>query len=161
MGAILFGPVVSTIFVWLAEMGNAFALFYLSRNLGREFVEQKFKLKSQQLDRVKEDSTYFGIFTLRINPLIPFRFMDLGAGLTSITFRKYFNGILLASLLRIFWLQSILAGIGTSIFQDIETARKFLMDNPIIVIYSALYFLVVIVFTIIALVAKFVRRKKI
>ena len=161
LGALLFGPYISTLFVWIAELGNAFVLFHFSRKLGREFIEKKFNLKPSRLDHVKENSSYFGVLTLRINPLVPFRFMDLGAGLTSITFKKYFNGILIASLVRIFWLQSILAGVGIAMFKDLNALQEFLLNNPTVIIYSALYFLVVIICTIIALVMKFLKRKKV
>jgi len=40
--AFLFGPAVSTVFVCAAEMFNLTLLFFLSRKLGRDYVEEKF-----------------------------------------------------------------------------------------------------------------------
>ncbi len=113
--AILFGAYWSTLFVWIAEMINLVILFHISRNLGREFVEQKFKLKPVV---TADDGHYFWrVFALRIVPIIAFKFLDLGFGLTKISFRKYFIS-LIASPLRIFWVQFILAGVGDALFKD-------------------------------------------
>ena len=157
--ALLFGALVSTVFVWIGEMVNAAAMFHLSRVLGREYVQQRLRVKSKELDQVKEDSSYLGLVALRLNPLIPFRLMDLGAGLTKVPFRKYFFAIVAVSFLRIFWLQYILEGIGTNLFKDMSAMVDYLTDNPIVVQCSAAYFLAVIVVTIAAVAARFLRKK--
>ena len=161
LGAILFGPLVSTIFVFIAEMFNAFILFSLSRRLGRKFIEQKFKLKSKQLDNTSQASGFLGILALRINPIIPFRIQDLGAGLSSASFNKYLIAIAIASPIRIFWLQYILAGVGQNIFKDLSSVVNFLMDNPVIIVYSQIYFLIIIILSVIALVVRKSGAKKV
>lgn len=158
--AILFGPLVSTVFVWIGEMVNALVMFTLSRMLGREYVQQKFRVKSQELDRMKDDSSFLGVFAWRINPLIPFRLMDLGYGLTKISFRKYFFAIFAISFFRILWLQFILAGIGVNLLKDIGAMQEYFYSNPKIIYYSALYFLAVIVVTIAAIVARSLKKRK-
>jgi len=158
--AILFGALVSTIFVWIGEMINAMVMFQLSRILGREYVQQKFRVKSQELDRMKDDSSFLGVFAWRINPLIPFRLMDLGFGVTKISFRKYFIAIFGVSFFRILWLQFILAGIGVNLLSDITAMREYFLGNPQVIQYSALYFLAVIVTTIAAIVMRSLRKRK-
>jgi uncharacterized membrane protein YdjX (TVP38/TMEM64 family) len=160
VGAILFGPVMSTVCIWISEMANAAILFYLSRFFGRGFVQQKFRLKSKQLDNVKNESGISGIVALRINPLVPFRLMDLGYGLTQVGFAKYFFVILLASLPRIFWLQYILTHVGESLFKDVPAVITYLMENTFILKYSALYFLSVLVLTIMAVIVKYFKRRR-
>jgi uncharacterized membrane protein YdjX (TVP38/TMEM64 family) len=157
--AVFFGSYVSTILVWLAESVNAVVLFTLSRRLGRAFVEERFKLQPQQIDQVKKDTGFLGVFALRINPLIPFRFMDLGFGLSSINFRKYLMVVLTASLPRVLWLQYILAGVGTSIFKDLPAVMEYLTANSFIVLYSMLYFLAVIILTVSAIAVRFLKKK--
>ena len=76
--AILFGAYVSTVFVWIGEMINAAIMFYLSRTLGREYVQQRLGVKSEELDKMKDDSSFLGGSAWRINPLVPFRLMDVG-----------------------------------------------------------------------------------
>lgn len=157
--AILFGGVVSAVFVWIGEMINAMIMFHLSRILGREYVQKKFRVKSRELDQMKDNSSFLGLIALRINPLIPFRLMDLGYGLTPISFRKYFIAIIAISFFRILWLQLILAGIGTDLLSDFSVLWNYFLDHPHVVQYSAVYFLAVIVVTIAAFVARILRKK--
>jgi len=158
--AILFGTVVSTVFVWIGEMINAVIMFHLSRILGREYVQQRFRVKSQKLDQMKDDSSLLGLIAWRINPLVPFRLMDLGFGLTQVSFRKYFIAIIAISFFRILWLQFILAGIGTNFFDDFSVMLNYFLDNQHVVQYSALYFLAVIVVTIAAVAMRYFKKRK-
>jgi len=158
--AVLYGPLVSTILVFLGEMGNACVLFYLSRVLGQEYVAEKFKIKKEDLDKARQEGGFLGSFTLRINPFIPFRLQDLGAGLSQITFKKYLTAIILASPGRIYWLQYILAGVGASVFKDPEFMMQYLFDNPHILTYSSLYFLFIIFMTVVYMVTKISKKKR-
>jgi len=159
--AVLYGPYVSTVLVFLSEMGNAFLLFMLSRALGQDYVATKFKIKTQDLERQKKDKGFFGAFTLRINPFIPFRLQDLGAGLSQISFRKYLAAIVIASPLRILWLQYILAGVGMSLFKDPDFLLKYLLGHHYILICSSAYFLFIIIVTITYMVTKSIQNRKI
>jgi len=158
--AILFGPYVSTAFVWVGEMANAFIMFHLSRVLGRAYVQQKTHVKSEDLDKMKNDASFLGVIAWRTNPLIPFRLMDLGYGLTPVSFRRYLAAISVVSLFRIFWLQFILAGIGASLFKDISAMMDYFLAHPRVIQYSVLYFLAVIVITVIAVAARFIKKKQ-
>ena len=157
--AVLFGGAVSAVFVWAGEMFNAGIMFHLSRFLGREYVQQKFRVKPQDLDRMKDDATLLSVAAWRINPLVPFRFIDLGYGLTQISFRKYLIGIAAVSFVRILWLQLILAGIGTSLFQDPSSMIAYFAGHPHVLRYSGLYFLFVLILTVIAFAARFFRKR--
>lgn len=159
--AVIFGPVVSTLLVFVAESLNALVLFFLSRKLGQEYVEQKFKLKSDDIAKVKKDSSPIGLFALRINPLIPFRLMDLSVGLTRVSLKKYLGVVIVASLPRIFWLQYILAGVGDAIFKDVGIIYSYLIENPFIVLYSGIYFLMVVILTIVAVALRMKRQKNV
>ncbi|MCA9400321.1 MAG: TVP38/TMEM64 family protein [Candidatus Omnitrophica bacterium] len=149
-GAIIFGPWVSTLLVWLGEMGNCFTLFHISRFLGRGFVQERFYLNSDKLDAVKHKTGFWWILALRINPLVPFRLMDLSFGLTAVKFQKYFWINVFASIPRLFWLQYIIAGIGENIFKDMSSMLTYLLENPFLIIYSSIYFLVVFLLTVFA-----------
>jgi len=141
-------------------MINAAVMFHLSRILGREYVQQKFRVRSQELDRMKDNSSFLGVFAWRINPLVPFRLMDLGFGLTKISFRKYFIVIFGISFFRILWLQFIIAGIGVNLLKDIGAMQEYFYSNPKIIYYSVVYFLAVIVVTIAAIVARSLKKRK-
>ena len=163
-GAAIFGPYISTVFIYVAEMIQAIIFFHLSRKLGRGFVEEKFRKKEKDLEMVKSHSGYLGIFALRINPFIPYRFLDLAYGLTKVPFRKYFTVALLASAPRILWLQFILAGIGLSIIKDpkalLQTMLDYLLTNYNALLFSELYLLFVAVVSLLAVVAKVLGKRK-
>lgn len=153
--AVIFGPYISTLLVWAAETVNAAILFTISRKLGRGFVEQRFKVKREDIDKMKKDSGFWGILAIRINPLVPFRFMDIGFGLSQVSFRKYMGIVFFASVPRIFWLQYILADVGANVFKDPQAVTDYLMAHQFVVVYSMLYFLAVCIFTAIAVAVKF------
>ncbi|VAX35294.1 hypothetical protein MNBD_UNCLBAC01-1755 [hydrothermal vent metagenome] len=160
LGAILFGSVGSTILVWIAEGCNAIVMFQLSRRLGREFVEKKIGLKSKAVDGVKKDISILSLVALRINPLISFRLMDLGYGLSSITLSKYWLTIFPASLPRIFLFQIILASVGENIFKDPAQVIAYFLSNPSILQWSGLYFLCVLGVTSMIFIRKFIKGKR-
>ena len=145
-GAIIFGPYVSSAFVWVGEMCNLLILFGVSRKLGREYVQKKFKLNDGIIGKSKKRGmTVCGIFTLRINPLIPFRLMDLSFGLTSVDLKRYFLVCLFASVPRIFLVQYIIHGVGHNIFGDLSSVIVYLQRAPDVIMYAGFYMLVVIV----------------
>ncbi len=157
-GAVLFGPYISTVFVWIGEILNAAILFFLSRNLGQEFVQEKFKIKTGNIDKVKKESSALSVLALRLNPLVPFRFLDLGYGLSRVSFRKYFIVIVIASLPRIFWLQYILSGVGMNVFKDIPAVMDYFGKNFFLIKYSGLYFLGVAILSLAAVIVKKVKK---
>jgi len=160
--AIFFGAYVSTVLVWIAEMVNAFVLFKFARKFGREFVEQHFPVKRKDFENAQKDSTAFGVLALRINPMISFRAIDLGFGLSNISFKKYFFSIVGVTFLRIFWLQYILAGLGDAFFNHSSTAviMDYLLANSHVLVYSAIYFLIVIVLSVTAVILHARRKTK-
>ncbi len=152
-GAILFGAYWGTLFIWIAEIIIAAILFTISRKLGQEFVLQKLGMKKGSLDYGKRHSGFWSAFVLRINPLVPFRFMDLGFGLSKIQFDKYMWAVVLGSPMRIFMVQFILAGIGEAIIhQGPKAMFDYLMVHQNVLILSALYILGVVIITLVAVV---------
>lgn len=143
--AILFGATLSTLLIWLAEMINAFILFYLARRLGREFVEDSLSAKFSHLDEKLGKTNFLWLFLFRSVPLIPFRFLDLGTGLTKISFRRYFLAVILGSPLRIFWVQYALAGVGEAIFKNPYALAEYLLANKPLFLFSLIYLALVVV----------------
>ncbi len=125
IGAVAFGPYWSTFFIWIAELINAFVLFHLARKLGRAYIEEKFKIRQEHVARAERGSGVWHIFILRTVPLVPYRFLDLAYGLTSVPFRKYILVSAVAMPVRIFWLQFIAAGVGSAIFDQTQIAAYF------------------------------------
>lgn len=146
--AIVFGPYISTLFIWVAEAINAFVLFHLARALGRDFVESKMRRRYSYLDDRLGKISFFWLFIFRAAPLIPFRFMDLASGVTDISFRRYFLAVVLGSPLRIFWLQYVLAGVGAALLKDPLIAAEFIAQNKFLSVLSFCYILLVIVLAV-------------
>lgn len=82
---------------------------------------------------------------MRIAPLAPFRFLDISAGLTRISFREYFLVSAVGSPVRIFWLQFILAAVGVGIFQDINSVMGYFLANKTVFVFSLIYLIAAIV----------------
>lgn len=144
VAALLFGASLSTLFVWLAEIINAFILFHFSRRLGRSFVENSLKGKYKNLDEKLTRINFFWLFMFRTTPLVPFRFLDLAAGLTKITFKRYLAAVILGSPLRIFWVQYIVAAVGKKLFTQPTAVAEYLLGNKLLFALSFIYIILVI-----------------
>jgi len=145
VSAVLFGVYISTTLVFIAEFINAVILFGISRYLGRDFVKKDIGKKFNWIEKSVEKINFFWLVLFRITPLIPFRFLDLSCGLTPISLKKYLLVVAVGSPLRIFWLQYILAGLGKNIFTHPEIMPNYLLANKPILIYSLIYFVLVII----------------
>lgn len=145
LSAVLFGPYLSTLFVWIAEVINAVILFSLARLLGRHFVENSLKGKYKELDKKLAHTNLFWLFILRAAPLIPYRFMDLAAGLTNLSSGRYFLVVLLASPIKIFWIQYILSSVGMSVLNRPDALFDYFIANKTITLVSLFYFVLVLV----------------
>ncbi|MFH1269544.1 MAG: VTT domain-containing protein [Candidatus Omnitrophota bacterium] len=142
-GAVAFGAYLSTLLVVIAEVINAFILFHLARYLGRNFVAHYAKEKSGSLDERLANINFFWLFIIRLVPLIPYRFLDLGAGLTRIHFRRYLIAVLLATPLRALWVQYILAVVGKNIFGNPKLLAVYLLENKALFIVSLIYLILI------------------
>lgn len=144
LGAVIFGAYLSALFIWIAEIINAVILFYLSRLLGRQFVERYLRGKYKTVDEKLSKINLFWLFILRAAPLIPYRFMDLAVGLTRIQFKKYFIAVVLASPIKIFWIQYVLAGVGKIVFKDSYALVEYFLNNKTLLMFSMVYVILVI-----------------
>lgn len=144
IAALLFGAYLSTLLIWVAEVLNALILFNLSRRLGRNFVENSLKGELGNLDKKLGKLNFFWLFMFRSAPLVPFRFLDLGCGLTSVSLKKYLLAVILGSPLRIFWVQYILAAVGVAVLNNPAALTEFLVSNKPLFILSFAYIILVI-----------------
>ena len=142
-GALIFGPVLSTFLICVAEAINAVILFHIARRFGRTYIEDKISDKYKHLDEKLARISFFWIFIFRATPLVPYRFLDLGAGLTKIKFRKYFAAVILGSPVKTFWIQYILYGVGKSIFYDPGALVGYFLNNRGLFIFSLAYILLI------------------
>lgn len=144
MGAFLFGPFVSAALICIAELINAVILFNLSRFLGRGYVEKKMSGKYSMLDRKISSLSLFWLFIFRAAPLIPYRFMDLAAGLTGMRFSRYLIAVFFGTPLKMFWIQYIIYAVGASIFNNPRVLTEYFMENRQLFLFSFIYVILVI-----------------
>jgi len=141
--ALLFGPYLSAALVFIAEIINAVILFSLSRILGRDYVENSVSGRYKNLDERIGSLSLFWLFIFRAAPLIPYRFLDLAAGLTKIRFKKYLLACLLGSPVKIFWIQYVLYGVGESVFTDSNAIVDYFSKNTNLLFFSLIYIILV------------------
>ncbi len=158
IGAVCLGAVLSSLGIWIAEVINAILLFYLARYLGREFVQERLRGRAKAIDESVDSWGFKGFLVLRLVPLIPYRFLDLLAGLTSISFIKYLIIVVIGSPLRIFWIQYILAGVGVAVFKNPSALIDYMRANKVAFFWSFIYLILVI---IVVFRFKFKRKKRI
>ncbi|MCX5704750.1 MAG: VTT domain-containing protein [Candidatus Omnitrophica bacterium] len=142
-GALIFGPYLSAVLIFISEALNACILFYCSRYLGRAYVRDSLSGKYQRLDEQLGGISLFWLFIFRAAPLIPYRFLDMAAGLTRMRFSKYFAAVLLGSFLKIFWIQFILYGVGESVISNPNALFDYFLNNQPVFLFSLLYLVLV------------------
>ncbi len=126
----VFGIYGSTFWIWAAEAVNAVVLFHVSRQLGREFVEEKLLKRSVSWINRVEGFTFGNLLNLRAVILVPFRFLDLGFGLTKISFVKYLGAVLVGSPVRIFFQQFFVGVLGASLWKDFDFGVQYMSQHP-------------------------------
>jgi uncharacterized membrane protein YdjX (TVP38/TMEM64 family) len=140
LGAIIFGAYVSSLLIYISEIINACIFFRMSTYLGRDFLDASLKGRSKKLYENLGSLSFAWIILLRMVPLIPFRIMDMAFGLSKVSFRKYITAVVLASPLRIFWIQFILASLTEGF--SIHSVSSYLAKNPFITYATCVYFII-------------------
>jgi len=147
--AVVYGPWVSTLLVFIGEMANAWVLFNFSRRAGKGFVQKNVPARFTSLYGKSGGIGFGWLLFLRATPLFPFRFLDLGAGLSELSFGRYFAACALGSPLRIFWLQYILAGVGQAALTDPAKITAYLQEHNPVLWLSFLYFVFLVIASLI------------
>lgn len=165
----IFGVWGSTVLTYIGENLNMCTLFWFSRRLGRPFVEQRASGKIKQIEEAASRTTVPAIFFMKFYPIIPFRFLDLGYGLTKISFPHYAIISLIASPIRLFviqWFLNLMIMFGlTAAKGDMPLLVKrymdmvqYLVDRPLIFWSLAGYTFSAIIFFVVLLIHRKKRR---
>ncbi|MDP8260449.1 MAG: VTT domain-containing protein [Candidatus Gygaella obscura] len=146
IAAVIFGVYISSLLIWIAEIINCFLLFFTSRILIRGSFSQRFKSKWVSVldNRIKNLSPSW-IFLLRFVPLIPYRVLDTTFGFTKISFKKYLFIIIIASPVRIFWVQYIISAVGANILKNPKAIARYFNTDPLLMVLSSVYFILMLV----------------
>lgn len=143
LGVVLFGPYLSSMLIWVAEIANAAITFKLSRFLGQDFIRNAIESKKRGAHARLAGVSFLWLFFMRATPLVPFRFLDLTCGLTGIPFKRYLLAVIFGSPVRILWVQYILSFAGMAAFNPSKLAG-YLLNNKPVFIFSLLYVILVI-----------------
>lgn len=130
VGAVFFGAVFSTILISAAEVINCFILFFLARSLGRGFVQKRVSKKYEHLDERLGALGMPWLFVFRAAPVIPYRFLDMAAGLTRIPFRRYLLAVALGTPVKTFFIQYVLSSVDVAVLKDPSRMVVFMSENP-------------------------------
>jgi uncharacterized membrane protein YdjX (TVP38/TMEM64 family) len=136
---LLYGPYVSTLFVWIAEIINSVILFLLARNLGHEFVKNKMKEKCQGLRERMDKVGFWDMVALRGIILIPFRFLDMTFGLTRVSLKKYLTAVIPGSLPRVFMRQYGIHIFFIMVAKDIGSLIIYIQERPYLSLFAFFY----------------------
>ena len=138
-GGYIFGVTVSSIFVLIAEIINAYILCKLARKLGQGFVEAKTQGRFQGLHKRLENVSFVDLFTLRAIIFIPYRFQDLGFGLTKISLKKYMTAVITGSYPRVLLRQYAIVTLGHLVTQDFSEFVAYVQAHEYIFVFSLMY----------------------
>lgn len=136
IGAIAFGAYLSTFLIYISEIVNAFIFFKLSNFLGKDFLEKFLSGKFKNFYNKLQGIPLGWIFLLRAVPLIPYRVLDVSFGLSKVPLKRYLIAVVLASPLRIFWIQFILASVRSL---SLDKMILYFQENSFIFLWSLIY----------------------
>jgi len=91
LGAVIFGPYLGFVYVWLGAMLGAAAAIYIGRTLGREFAASLIGDRLRRYDDAIERNGFATVLYLRLI-YFPYTPMNFGMGLTKVRFGDYMLG---------------------------------------------------------------------
>lgn len=94
-GGYIFGAFWGFVLTWVGVLIGGSLCFGVSRLFGREYVARSERLG--RLDRRVEEHGAIIVFVLRLIPLVSFDVISYAAGLTGLSFRKFFLATALGS----------------------------------------------------------------
>jgi uncharacterized membrane protein YdjX (TVP38/TMEM64 family) len=94
-GGTLFGPIKGFILNMLGFFLSGTIAFYISRLLGKEFIDRIIKGKVLQFDNGLEKNGFKIIFLFRFPPIFHYDIFSFAAGLTKVKYKDYIAGSLL------------------------------------------------------------------
>ena len=148
VGAMIFGVAGSTVLICISEYANACILFCFSRKLGRAYVERSLRGRFGTFDATLGKSNFFWLLLLRATPVIPYRFLDMGCGLTAIPFLRYMTAVVLGTPIKTFWMQYILFQVGEGLYHNPSVLVGFFLQHTQFLFINFLYLFIIVLVAI-------------
>lgn len=87
---IIFGLKFGFLYTMVGALCGGSLAFFIARFLGREFLLKWLKKDFEKLENSIENNSFSIILLLRLIPLFPFDVVSYAAGISSISYKKYF-----------------------------------------------------------------------
>jgi phospholipase D1/2 len=93
--AIIFGPILGSLYSVLGSLAGAVATYAIGRLLGQDFVRKIAGAKWRRLEKKIEQTGIVAVATLRLLPIAPFTVVNIVSGAFKVPLRDYILGSLL------------------------------------------------------------------
>jgi uncharacterized membrane protein YdjX (TVP38/TMEM64 family) len=107
----LYGHTFGTLYVVLGALSGALLAFMISRKLGYDYINKKLHHRMPEKIVGSQNTLMMIVFVTRLAPFISFDVISYAAGLTKLTFGRFF----IATLMGIIPISFILAHLGSEV----------------------------------------------
>ncbi|MCX7711666.1 MAG: TVP38/TMEM64 family protein, partial [Clostridia bacterium] len=91
----LFGPLLGFIYSMISVFTSASLAYFISRYLGKDFVEKLLRGKIQQLDEKAETHGFKIVLVMRLSSVFPFDVFNYALGLTKVKYKDFILGTII------------------------------------------------------------------
>ncbi len=138
VGALIWGILASSAILWIAEILTAIISFWLSRLMGKAFIDRIIGNRASSLqDRLRHAGIKTIVF-LRLLPIVPWRYLNFGAGLVDLKFSDYLIGSIIGIIPRTLLVQYLFVELGDRFLSD-KTNSLYLL------LFSVLFTMTVLI----------------
>ncbi|MDP6294124.1 MAG: TVP38/TMEM64 family protein [Candidatus Woesearchaeota archaeon] len=131
-GAILFGPWLGTLLNVAGATSGAVVGFFISRLLGRKFVQTLIEGKMDKFEKMVHENAFKGVLFVRIVPLFPYVAINYTSGLLKMHFKDYFFGSLIGMIPGSFAYTFLFASLGEQALTEGITLQSLLTPSILI-----------------------------
>ncbi len=95
----LYGPIYGAVLAMLSTVISSSVAFFISRKLGKSFVEKIIRKRAEKINLNIEKSGFKIIFVMRISGVFPLDIVSYAAGMTKVKYRDFILATILGSML--------------------------------------------------------------
>lgn len=88
-GGFLFGPVLATLYINISATVGALLIFLITRYILGSTLQKKYETQLKKFNKELEENGTSYLLTLRLIPIFPFFLINILAGLTNVSIKKF------------------------------------------------------------------------
>lgn len=88
-GGFLFGPILATIYINISATVGALLIFLITRYILGSTLQKKYETQLKKFNNELEENGTSYLLTLRLIPIFPFFLINILAGLTNVSIKKF------------------------------------------------------------------------